>query len=337
MIIKNKQEEALILSREILKNFELSEIPLSNIALKTARLARLLGEFDYEKAFQLEVSGYPDSKIPPEKFKIAHLSNRTSKDNEGQASAYIRSIDQIILEKQVYIEALKVSADPNISLSYPNQSTDIMSQIADRMHRQQAISGNRKERKDILNTLRILEKQLSERKEFLYTYIMRKNIELEFSKNLYSIFQSNLDQVKDRIVGIIPDGVKKLNSIIENLKSSNEEDWSNAVHSCRRLLESVANVISPPQKNIIKNEKTIKLGKENYINRLIAFIEQNKSSSTYSKVVGSQLSFLGDKLDAISKATQKGSHNTIKTQSEAEKYFLYTSLVLGDILSLSKK
>ena len=336
---KSKHAEALSLSREALKNLELSEIPLSNAALKTARLARLLGEFEYEKAFQFEVSGYQfPNGIPPNIFKIARLSNRTSTNNQGKESAYTRSIDQIVLERAAYMEALKVSADPNINLSYSNQHTDIMSETADRIQRQQAIRGNKQEREKILDTLRILERQLSERKAFIYSYVMQKSIELEFRENLYDVFLSNLELVRTRIAQVVPDGVKKLNSIIENLKSSNEEDWSNAAHSCRRLLKSVADVVFPPQKENLKvNGKSIKLGKEQYINRLIAFVEKNKSSSAYSKVVGSQLAFIGDRLDAVSNAAHKGSHNTLKNKSEAEKYFVYTSLILSDILIFTEK
>ncbi len=42
-------QEALSLSGEILKNIELSEIPLANIALKASRLGRLLNDFDWQK------------------------------------------------------------------------------------------------------------------------------------------------------------------------------------------------------------------------------------------------------------------------------------------------
>ena len=317
---KSKHIEALVLSREILKNFELSEISLSNIALKTAGLARLLDDFEYEKAFQLEVSGYPFSNgIPPDVFKIARLANRTSTNSQGQETAYTYSISQIETRKKITEERLKKISDPDLSPS--NSIFDLPSDT------------------DIL-CREIIEQdnKLSIRKVFIYDYVKRKNIELEFGGNLYDVFLSNLELVKIRIVQVVPDGVKKLNSIIENLKSSSEEDWSNAVHSCRRLLESVADVVFPPQRENLKiNGKIIKLGKEQYINRLIAFVEKNKSSSTYSKVVGSQLTFLGDRLDAISKATQKGSHHILKTKIEAEKYFIYTSLILSDILSFLDK
>ena len=161
---KSKYLEALSLSRETLKNFELSEIPLSNIALKTARLARLLDEFDYEKVFQYEVSGYssyPEGKgIPLDIFKVARLANRVSEDDEGKESAYTRSIDRMIFEEEAYLQALKVSADPDISLSSANQFQKIF-----------APPGNKMERKNILSTLGILEQQLSERKAFIYSYI----------------------------------------------------------------------------------------------------------------------------------------------------------------------
>ena len=326
---KTKYSEALILSREVLKNFELSEISLENIVLKTARLARLLDEFDYEKVFQFEVSGYQSypKGIPPDVFEVARLANRISKNDKGEESAYTRSIGQMIFEKKAHLESLRVSADPSISLSSANE-----------FQRIPAPAGNRRERQHILDTLKILEQQLSERKAFIYSYIMRKNIELEFAGNLYDVFHSALESSKNRIVEIIPDGVQKLNSIMENLRSSNQEDWSNAVHSCRRLLESVADkTFSPKRKTIKKDGKEIKLGKQQYINRLIAFVESNQSSSTYSNIVGSQLKFLGDRLDAISNATQKSSHHILKKRSEAERYFIYTSLILSDILSFLKE
>ncbi len=52
-------KEALSLSSEVLRNIELSKIPLTNIALKASRLARLLNEYDIQKIMQYEASGYP--------------------------------------------------------------------------------------------------------------------------------------------------------------------------------------------------------------------------------------------------------------------------------------
>ncbi len=52
-------KEALLLSEEIMRNIELNEIPLTNIALKTARLARLMNDFQMAELLRYETSGYP--------------------------------------------------------------------------------------------------------------------------------------------------------------------------------------------------------------------------------------------------------------------------------------
>ena len=79
-----------------------------------------------------------------------------------------------------------------------------------------------------------------------------------------------------------------------------------------------------------------KLGKNQYINRIIAFIEENSTSERFKSIVGSHLKYIGDRLDSIFKATQKGSHSTVNKE-EADRYVLYTYLVINDILTLKSK
>lgn len=71
-------EESLTLSEEILRNVELSELPLANIALKASRLARLLNEYDYQKIMEYEASGYPTSPdgVSPDIWKLAIVAGR---------------------------------------------------------------------------------------------------------------------------------------------------------------------------------------------------------------------------------------------------------------------
>ena len=65
--------EALALSEIIVRNIELSELPLANIALKTSRLARLLNDFTYQKIMEYEAGTYPitPTGIPPEVWQLA--------------------------------------------------------------------------------------------------------------------------------------------------------------------------------------------------------------------------------------------------------------------------
>lgn len=145
----------------------------------------------------------------------------------------------------------------------------------------------------------------------------------------------------DAIGSTVPNAVQKFSAVYENLISENPENWANAVHSCRRILQDLADAIYPPSEHdkIIgegETSKTIKLGKENYVNRLMCYIEDSSSSIRFVDIVGSHLSFIGERLDSVFKAAQKGSHDRIVTREEADRYVVYTYLIVGDILSLKQ-
>lgn len=127
----------------------------------------------------------------------------------------------------------------------------------------------------------------------------------------------------------------------ENLQSENPENWSNAVHSCRRILQDLADVIFPPREDgavlVDGKEKTVKLGKDNYINRIIAFVQEKASSERFEEIVGSNLAYLGNRLDSAFQASQKGSHANIVNRDEADRYVVYTYLLVGDVLSIYAK
>ncbi len=55
---KDRNKEALDLSEEILRNFELREIPTQNIVLKCLRLARLTNDFDSVEWLKQEANGF---------------------------------------------------------------------------------------------------------------------------------------------------------------------------------------------------------------------------------------------------------------------------------------
>ncbi len=133
--------------------------------------------------------------------------------------------------------------------------------------------------------------------------------------------------------------MQRFSAAYDNLRSTNPEDWSNAVHSCRRILEDLADSVFPPQqepriKVVNGREIKIQLKKQNYINRIVAFVEDNSESGRFVAIVGSHLRFLGDRLDAAFGAAQKGTHQTIVSREEADRYVLFTYMLVGDIIAL---
>ncbi len=267
-------QEALTLSEEILRNIELSELPLANIALKTSRLARLLNDFAYQKIMECEESGCPSAPtgVSPEIYKLAVLAGREyqTKDTKSEEiKTYIctTSIEELEQEVKSLAIALTAARDPDISVSSANLNQMIWNPI-----------GSKFKRDTIRTSTARAQRQLSSRRSFIYSYVLRRHYELKFSGIADDIFSQIRIKVASAIGQHVPDAIQKLSAIYENLKSENPGNWSNAVHSCRRLLQDLANAIYPPREDIVKeingSKKTIKLGPGNYINRLIAFIER---------------------------------------------------------------
>ncbi len=164
--------------------------------------------------------------------------------------------------------------------------------------------------------------------------------ELKFSGVADDVFGRVRASVDASIGDIVPDAVKKFTSVYNNLESDNPEDWANAAHSCRRVLQDLADAVFPAvsetrTKVVDGKNIEIKLGPDHYINRLLAYIEDLASSQRYEAIVGSQLAYMGDRLDAMFKAAQKGSHASV-TRDEANRCVVYTYMLVGDILTLAK-
>ena len=333
---KENLEEGLRLSEEIIKNIELSELALSVIVLKALRLSRLLNDFQMTKIFEYESSSYPKNPngISSDIWELGLISNRRYKKNDIESGEinefmYCESIEDLEFKVNSFQISMESTRDPNISMSSANPRQMIWNP-----------RGNMTERMKIRNSTLLAKKRLAERRSFIYRYVLNNNIELKYSKISEDIFSRVRIKLDKRIREILPDSVKRFSAIYDNLRSENPEDWSNAVHSCRRILEDLADAIFPLQddRTITVNgeEKQIKLGKTHYFNRILTFIDEHSDSKSFKKVVGSHLKFIADRLKSVFKAAQKGSHETIFSKEEADRYVIYTYLIVGDILSLIK-
>jgi hypothetical protein len=330
---KQALTEALSLSSEILQNIERSELPLADIALKASRLARLLNDSDYENIMRFEVGGYPSTPtgITPDVWRLATLAGRVweEKDNDGNTKplAYTTSISEFEQTIKLTPIALQSARDADVSISSANPNQTVFTPL-----------NNATERHNIRKLHEISIKRLANSQKLIHQYVLLKHYELKFSGIADDIFSRLRTRVDSAVGKSIPESINKFSSVYNNLLSENPEDWSNAVHSCRRILQDLADSLFPPcEDKVIKDgekSKTIKLGKDNYINRLIAFIQSKTSSERFTTIVGAHLTFIGDRLDSIFQASQKGSHHIITNKEEADRYVIYTYLIVGDILSL---
>lgn len=326
--MKDKKEECTRLAEEILKNIELSEIPFKSIILKCLRLCRLMNDDIGVKLFMFEASGYPidqSGHLTSEAWELCEISGRIyyDKDKNGEYKkfAFTSTISEMEALTEVQLERMKVISDPT---SYGDNITPFAISTAKNTTERMSITKSIKEDAKKIETIKIN----------LYDYVLKIYNDLLYGNIVEDIFRKNRNIVDGKLISVCPETIKKLSSIYDNLSSSNEEDWANAIHSCRRILKEVADNLFPPTDEIIHvGKKEIKLGEEQYINRLIQYITGKSTSKTYKDIVGRTIEDIGNKLDALNNAACKGTHDKV-TKFEAERYLIYTYLFLGDILSL---
>ena len=327
-----KIKECTELSAEILKNFELSELPVSKIILKCLRLCRLLGDEDGILLFTYESSGYPcNSKgMTADAWRIADIAGRrffekdkTEPGTKGKEYAITQLISE--MEEIIAAEKIRLSAatDPNISLSSANPSQLVMPG-----------QGNAMERNIIVKNIATCQQRIEKITGKLYQYVFFFFYKLMYGNIIEDTFTVARLKVNDVLSNICPKSLEKFVSVYSNMDSENPEDWANAVHSCRRILVDVADALYPPRDEpLVIEGKKIKVGPDQYINRLIQFIASKEGSKTYKGVVGSDLSSIGSRLDAINEAVCKGTHATV-SKEEASCYIIHTYLLISDIISL---
>jgi hypothetical protein len=327
--------EALDLSAEILRNIELSQMPLASIALKASRLARLLNDFDFQKIMAYEAAGYPTtpSGVPPEVWRLAVEAGRKYEETKlatgkPEEFIYVHPISNLEEQLRLAEASLAAAQDPDVAISSANPWQQVWSP-----------HGNVFERNTIRQAVETGSTRLASRRNLIYQYALRKHYELKFSGIASDIFARIRERVDATIGRTVPTAVQRFSAAYENLLSENPEDWSNSVHSCRRILQDLADSVFPPSDHERKVEvdgKTmnVKLGRDHYINRIMAFIQDSSRSQRFVDIVGSHLRFIGERLDSVATAAQKGSHTTIVRREEADRYVVYTYLLVGDILSL---
>jgi hypothetical protein len=308
-------KEALALAEQGLRELELSEASLSSIALKASRIARITGDYEMQSIMLYEVGGYPagPSAVDKDIWKAAERAGRVYKkiDEDGEEKRYaklesIESMESIVLANK---ELLKCA-------QYPMERTRAS------------------------NSITSTAKMIGKRRSFIYQYLSDIYYELKYSIATGDSFSRIRSNVDSNIAELIPNSLKKFTAIYDNLESENSEDWSNAVHSCRRVLQDLADALYPAREDVTKKingkDRTIKLGPDAYINRLIAYAEEHSDSARFQEIVGAHMGFLGERLDSVFQAAQKGSHAEIVTRSEADRYVVYTYMVVGDLLSLKQ-
>lgn len=162
-----------------------------------------------------------------------------------------------------------------------------------------------------------------------YKYAIELYDKYKFSNAPQTIIDSLKKEVDDKLLDINPGLAEKLMLIFKSVSSNNEEELSQSLTTCRRFIESLADMLYPATKEKINGRL---LGQQNYINRIWAFMDQSIESESNKEMAKAHVDYLGNWLQKVHKVTNKGVHTNIN-KLEATKAVIHIYLILADILS----
>lgn len=306
--MESKTEHILKLATEIMDDIELSRNEAQSILLKTTRLARYVDDSETRAFLKFEMQGYSNNELGR---KYMTLTGRwTDKDKD---LGYWYPLSQV--EAKIEVENTKLA-----QLRIPDTSADTARIIV------RDIRTNISETAVRIAKLGGVKSRVI---SLLHDFVTNVYYERTFDNLAEGIFESYKKDIDLLIAENSGDIIEQIPSVVARLSESDSESISQALTTCRRIIDSFANHIFPPSEetfNIGGNELSLK--ENNVLNRINVFIHQNCESTNRRKKLKQNLTNLYSRVSS-------GVHSDVDYK-EAKNLFLNVYLILGEILTLKK-
>lgn len=304
----DRQAHARELAEQLLADIELSRTEAEPALLKASRLARLISDDESLRWLELELHGYDFTSATRPMLK---RMCRLFKNEKGEERAWLQSLGSI--EATIRAEQARVQ-----SMKAPSLSGDGLIVALNNAHRQINNATS-----TIISYSRIRSAVLSE----MYTFATRTFNELTFSESQEELFATARHEIDGLLAPNVDKALDKIESIVERLRKGDHEAVSQAMSTCRRLIDSFADAVYPPSSTpVVVDGSPVEVNKSKVLNR----IAQHVNSKVASK---SRRDRLRVTLRGIYERVSTGVHDDVTTD-EARFLFLQTYVVLGEILTL---
>lgn len=187
----------------------------------------------------------------------------------------------------------------------------------------------RKDGNDGTYYLSNLSKNINFVKSRAFKYATELYNKYKFADTPQTVIDVLKSEVDDKLLDLDPTLAEKLMLMFKSVSSNNQEELSQSLTTCRRFIESLADVLYPATDEKINGRS---LGQQNYINRIWAFMDKSITSASNKEMAKAHVDYLGVWLQRTHKISNKGVHTDV-TKLEATKAVLHIYLMLGDILN----
>ncbi len=305
-------EDCLSLVKDAIDSIQQGKQGCVSLAIRKLELcAQLLDDKDLQSWCYFQLGGYSN---------LLQTTDSTDKDLDK----YLAKVFKILKEQKIPYSNDELY--PRLGSSGGEfQSIEFIESTMARLNREKSGNDGTYYRSNLQRTIAATSNAAYKKLAKLY-----KNLNFgEIPSRQFNVIRDSVDNL---LLDICPDAVEKFMVAYERLSSSSAEDWSHALTAARRVIKSVADSIYPP-KETPKGER--KLGEEQYINRLWAFLDENAASGSDKDLAKVHIDYLGSFLQKLNNKASKGVHAEV-SYKEAVRAVLYTYLTLGDVLEFAK-
>jgi hypothetical protein len=305
-----RQEEAIRVADELLGDIELKRLKALEIVLKASRIARLVGHAELMEFLGYERNGYPTDRSAT--VWIERAGRLADKEKGTFYSQSIAKVEAQIESAHGAIDAMR---------SGGNYSGDMIA-IAAREHDHRIMG--------YANNLGTWTGICGQVVATIYDMVAEIYHELLFSELQASLFADTQGKVDGSLAVAGGSVLDKIERISDRLRDGDPESVSQALTTCRRLIDSCADCVFPARSEpyAIGDEATLQVGQQNVLNRLQAHTHACGATKSRRDRLRRTLGDLYSRCSA-------GTHAEV-TVDEARFVFLQTYVALGEILTLGE-
>ncbi len=310
MADQSRSQHITQLAQELLDDIELGRTHAEQLLLKASRLARWTGSEEIRYWLKLELSGY--NSTDPVSLKYMGITGRWVDREKG--TGYWGPLSQ----QEATIEAEKAKLS---SLRVPDSSGEWASVAIGTVTNEMRRTANLISRLSGIKS-RVLAK--------LHAFVSEIYYEKLFENLSESIFERYKADVDEKIASACGPVLEQIPHVMDRLAEGDKESISQALTTCRRIIEAFADAIHAPSDGTAKiGGNVVSLGPDKHQNRINVYIHNGSSSESRRKRLRQNLANLFDRVST-------GVHSDVSAE-EARALFLNTYLFLGEVLHLDPR
>jgi hypothetical protein len=297
------------LSDVILGDLEINQIPISQILMKSKRLARLLHDSDAQKWLDFELTGYPPVFDPAElgTCRKYFTGDRPVLRDERTRKPHAIGMPQL----ESYINSTKPEFIGKLG---PQENQKI--QIVNRHH-------------EMVNDFERL-------RTAVHNYVTEVNIALTIGEKAEDLFEDTRVAADRFIREHCPRVGEELLAISERLDYYNPESFAEALLAVRNILAAVADAVVPVQEPQYRDRKgrERQIGPDQYLNRIFSYLEQNAKSDPFLSMIEAEMTFIFAKADHPAD-NLRGLYEPV-SRDDVELAIIHMYLVVSEIAKIRK-